>query len=93
MPCRDYDNNDMSIANSYINQNNKLTDFLCTMCREFETRDIPLPTTAIEIWWQQHKREDKEREAKKRQEEKDLADKQNARKKLTRRERKLLGID
>ena len=90
MPCRDYrdDDCDCSAEQRTIDS---LTQMLCLAVKNLEAKNIPVPSQ-IDLWWQAHKRED----AARLQAERERKDKQ-ARKaailaKLSKEDKKLLGL-
>lgn len=94
MPCRDYPDTNTVARSTYDYERAKLdevTQMLCVMCNTMETLKIDIPDT-VAPWWTQHKAEDMRRAA---LEEAEATRKRQVRaalKKLTKEERKLLGI-
>jgi hypothetical protein len=73
-----------------------VTQMLCALMTLIETHHdylMPDVPSNVRIWWDRHKEIDKKREAQRKREEKVYAARKAARAKLSRAERKLLGID
>jgi len=91
MPCRDY------IPDEYHHmglrdENDKLTNYLCTMCKAFDSSNMPIPSNEVAEWWKKHKEEDRKKAEAEAYKKKLQTDKRNALKKLTKKEKKLLGL-
>jgi FixJ family two-component response regulator len=65
---------------------------LCSLCSKIEKTGLGDFDPEIEQWWAAHRKKDAERKKKEQSEKKEEEDAKNALKKLTPRERKLLGL-
>ena len=89
MPCRSYDDYDVSAE--YARKLDGMAAMLCTVCTYLEQSNLPIPGAAA-VWWKNHKAADKAAAEAERKRESNRRKKKNALTKLTEEEIKLLGI-
>lgn len=90
MPCKDPDA-DVEYAREAAQEINKLTDMLCRALRMLEKRVKRLPDD-ISDWWKAHQANDLLRQEDERRRRRDEQTRQQALRRLSPREQKLLGI-
>ena len=87
MPCEGGPTNDQ-----YLHEEiDKLTRMLCYLCTKCH-KELIKSHFDLSEWWDEHQREDKERDAEEKRLQREENEKQLALGKLTRKERRLLGI-
>ncbi len=70
----------------------QLTRSLCSKLKKLPKSEILKKSFELQIWWRDHQKADKEREKKTKRESKNLNLKKQALKKLTKQEKKALGL-
>ena len=92
MPCQDY-SDDREVIDGIHHRLDTVTDMLCNLCDKVEKREmIDLLTNETRNWWIAHKRSDAQRAKFLKKERKEIEDRDAALGKLSKRERKLLGV-
>jgi len=99
MPCRDYSENDRVRYEMSPEDRARLDHYakmLCVTCQYLEDKGLSMPTIVVSKWWEAHKAADgraRQIEAERKRRLRDeMAVKVSAWKKLTPKERTLLGV-
>ena len=106
MPCYDSRDNPSNIRAEYSDKIKKLEAMLCALATFIESRsgkdniefvnvgwkEAGIPCGVFLNWWKQHKEDDRQRKQREQEVARRKLDKENALKKLTDREKKVLGL-